>query len=425
MSDALVRRHRSFRLLWAGETTSLVGSSVSVVVVPLLAVTVLHASAFEVSAISASAWLPWLVFGLAAGPFVDRVPRRRLMIVCDLVAALFFSSIPIAHALGVLHVGQLLVVAFGAGTVSVLFATAYGRFLLDVVEEPVDRAKANSLLQGSASAARIGGIGLGGLLVQLAGAALAVVADSLSFVVSALCLLRIPEPARTEEDGPREPMRRQVAEGIEFSRRDPLMRPLVLFGGTANFALVGYQSLLIVFLVRTVGLNAGSIGGLMALMSCGGVLGAFLGNPLTRRIGSGRALMICKVGACPFALLIPLTGPGARSVLLVIGGLGVGLGIVAGNVISSGFFQSYTPTDLFARTSATQNVFNYGMIPLGAIAAGSLAAGLGVRPALWVMTALLPASSLFLLASPLRGMRELPTTTTAWQPGDDTPERVP
>ncbi len=412
---SLVARHRSFRRLWVGETTSVVGSSVSVVVVPLLAVTVLHASAFEVSSISASTWLPWLVFGLLAGPFVDRVRRKRLMIGCDLVAATVFASVPVAYALGVLRIGQLLVVAFSAGTVSVLFSTAYGRFLIDVVEEPADRARANSLLQGSASAARIGGIGLGGLLVQLLGAAGAVITDSLSFLVSAICLWRIPESPRPDAEAqPHEPVRRQIAEGVDFSTRDPLMRPLVLFGGLSNFALVGYQSLLVVFLVRTVGLGPGSIGILMALMSCGGVLGAFVANPLARRLGTGRALMLSKMGAGPFALLIPLTAPGPRVALVVIGGFGVGLGIVAGNVISSGFFQSYTPTELFARTSSTQNVFTFGMIPIGALAAGGIAAVLGVRDAMWLMTAMLPIMSLTLVFSPLRSLRELPTTRATW-----------
>ncbi len=416
--SALVRRHRGFRLLWTGETTSLIGSSVTSVVVPLIAVTILHSSAFTVSAIAAATWLPWLVLGLVAGPFVDRISRRRLMIGCDLVAVALFASVPVADAAGWLTAAQLLVVAFGAGCVSVLFTTAYGRFLIEVVAEPGDRARANSVLQGSASAARIGGLGLGGVLVELLGAVTAMLADCVSFLVSAVCLLRIGEPPGSEDPvAPSQGIRRQVAEGVAFSSRDPLMRPLVLFGGTANFALVGYQSLLIVFLVRTVGLGSASVGILLALMSCGGVIGAFVGNPLAARVGSGRALMWAKVGACPFALLIPLTGPGPRTALLVVGGLGVGIGIVAGNVISSGFFQSYTPTELFARTSATQNVFNYGMIPLGALLAGTLAALLGVHEALWVMTGLLPATSLFLLLSPLRRLRELPSGSAPWPPG--------
>jgi predicted MFS family arabinose efflux permease len=413
--SSVVQHNSNFRLLWVGETASGLGSAVSTIVVPLIAVTILHSSPLVVSAIAAAAWLPWLLIGLAAGPFVDVVPIRGLMIACDLVAGLLFASVPLSYLAGVLGPVQLLVVAFGAGCVTVVFNTAHGRILLDLVEPPGDRAKANSLIQGSASAVRIAGVGVGGVLVQLLGAATALLFDSLSFLVSAVCLARVRMPARaTTHEVAKVPLHTQVREGIGFSFGDPLMRPLVLFGGCANFALVGYQSILVVFLVRTVGLSAGAVGVLLALMSCGGVIGAFVGNPLARKIGSGRALYYAKVCACPFALLIPLTSSGLRISLLVVGGLGVGIGIVAGNVVSSGFFQSYTPTELFARASATQNVFNYGTIPLGALLAGTLATVYGVQSALWVMTALLPCSALLLVVSPFRRLRELPTITATW-----------
>jgi predicted MFS family arabinose efflux permease len=309
----------------------------------------------------------------------------------------------------------LLVVAFGAGCVSVLFNTSYGRFLIELVEDPADRATANGLLQGSASAARIGGIGLGGALVVLFGSTNALVVDSLSFVASAVCLASIA--FRETEPPPSEtvvPLRRRIAEGIDFSFHDPLMRPLVLYGGLSNLALVGYQSLLVVFLVRAVGLGAGSIGVLMSLMACGGVLGAFCGNGVARRLGTGRALFVTKVGACPCALLIPLAQPGPRVALVVLGGLGVGFGIVAGNVISSSFWQSYTPIELVARASATQNVFTYGTMPLGAILAGVAASWLGLRGAMWALTALLPLTALLLVASPFRSLRILPKGQAAW-----------
>src|SRR6201996_8915796 len=186
---SLLRRHRDFRLFLIGETTSRVGTSVTTVVVPLVAVTVLRSSAFMTSSLTAAAWLPWLVCGIVAGPVVDRHRKRRLMIVCDAISAVLFASVPIAGALGLLTVGQLLVVAFGAGCVSVLFTTAYSAFLLELIADPADRAAANSTLQGSASAAQVSGPGLGGLLAAVLGAVAAMLADTLSFLVSATCLL--------------------------------------------------------------------------------------------------------------------------------------------------------------------------------------------------------------------------------------------
>jgi MFS family permease len=407
---SLLTRHRDFRLLWIGETTSRAGTSVTAVVVPLIAVTVLRSSAFTTSALTAAAWLPWLVLGLVAGPVVDRHRKRRLMIACDLMSAVLFASVPAAAALGLLTAGQLLVVALGAGCMSVLFTTAYSAFLLDLVANPADRAEANSILQGSASAAQVAGPGLGGLLAAALGAVVALLADSLSFLVSAICLLAMRTPDRVVPPASGERLRTQIGDGIRFLGRDPLLRPLVLFGGTANLALTGYQALMVVFLIRVVGVGAGAVGLLLALISCGGVLGAFVGNPLARRLGSGRALLLTKVTACPCALLIPLAAHGWRELLAALGGLGVGLGIVAGNVISSSFTQAYTPADLFARSNATINVFNYGMMPLGALLGGVLAAQLGIQTAMWATTGLLPLSATFIVFSPLRRLRTLPTT---------------
>jgi MFS family permease len=411
--SSLLRRHRDFRLLWIGETSSRLGTSVTTVVIPLVAVITLHASTLTVSLLTAAAWLPWLLIGLAAGSWVERLPRRRLMICCDLISALLFASVPVAVALGHLTDTQLLVVALGAGCASVMFTTAYGVYVIDLVSDHDDRVIANSALQGSASAAQIGGPGVGGLLAQALGAATALLADSLSFLISALCLafIRAPQPARPQVS-PEQSLRRRVAEGVRYLSRDPLLRPLVLFGGTANLALTGYQAILIVFLVRDVGLKAGTIGVLLGLVGCGGLLGAVVANPLARRLGTGRALLLTKVGASPFALLIPLTAPGPRLAFLIAGGLGVGTGIVAGNIISTGFTQAYTPTTLYARMSATTNVFNFGMIPIGAVLGGALGATLGLRTALWITTALLPASTVVLIASPLRHCRSLPRSNT-------------
>jgi MFS family permease len=338
------------------------------------------------------------------------------MLAADLVSAALFLSVPVADAFGVLVSPQLLVVAFAAGCVNVVFWTAYSAFVIDLMTLSDERATANGMLQGSASAVQIVGPGLGGLLAQLLGAVTALLADSLSFLVSFACLLRIRDHGPRERGASRTSLRLQITGGLQFIRHDPLIRPLTLFGGTANLALVGYQSLLVVFLVRTVGLEAGRVGLLVAIGSCGGLAGAAVGNALARRLGSGRALLVTKVGACPFALLIPLAAPGVRSLLVPIGSIGVGLGIVAGNVISSSFSQAYTPPELFNRVTATTNVFNYGTIPVGALLAGLIATKLGIREAMWAMTALLPLTSLFLIASPLRRLRELPSNAPSTTP---------
>jgi predicted MFS family arabinose efflux permease len=204
-------------------------------------------------------------------------------------------------------------------------------------------------------------------------------------------------------------MRERVREGIRFLRHEPLLRSLTLFGGSSNLALTGYQSILVVFLLRETHLRSDVVGLVLALTGLGGVTGAFLARPLAARLGSARALLATKAAGGAGALLIPLATSPSRAAFVVAGGILVGAGIIAGNIITATFVQSYVPADVFARTSATNNVINYGTIPLGALLGGTLAATVGLTPALWITTAMVPLASVFLFAGPLPGLRDLPS----------------
>jgi MFS family permease len=401
-------RTREFRLLWTGETTSCLGSSIGGVSLPLVALLVLHASVLAVSMLTAAAWLPWLVIGLPAGAWVDRLPRRRVMIAADLVSLAAFATVPAAAWCGVLSTSQLLVVALIGGGAGVFFKTAY-RALLPAVVSPADLLEGNAKLQGSEQVANVAGPGAAGLIAQAVGAVFGVLADAASFAVSAFCLtrLRVAEPAPATPD--RRDLRGEITEGLAIVFRDPLLRVTTIYGGLSNFLLVGYQAVLIVFLVKVVGLNAGLAGLLLALTSLGGVAGALLARTAASRFGTARAVLYCKVGLVPFGLLIPLADRGPGLALFVVGSITLVGGIIAGNIIWSGFVQSYYPSRLLGRVSTSTQVFNYGAIPAGAVVAGILASYFGVRPTLWLMLGGLVLSTTILLFSPLPRMRDLPS----------------
>jgi MFS family permease len=235
-------RDRNFRLLWFGETTSTVGTTISRVALPLVAVVTLQASTFQVSLLTAAGWLPWLLIGLPAGACVDRLPRRPLMLVCDAVSLLLLISVPVAVWAGVLTLSQLLCVALLTGAASVFFQTAYQVYLPDVVDHE-HLGEANAKLQGSESAAQVAGPGLAGLIAQAAGAATGLIADALSFIVSAVCLLRIrthEEPATAATRSTT--LRREIGDGLRFLAADPYLRVLTAFRALSNLALTGYQS---------------------------------------------------------------------------------------------------------------------------------------------------------------------------------------
>ncbi|MDI5972668.1 MFS transporter [Streptomyces sp. SL13] len=399
---------RGFRLLWAGETTSKVGTAVTSVALPLLATLTLRSSAFQIGLIAAAQWLPWLLVGLPAGAWVDRWDPRRVMLWCDLLSALAVVGVPVAAAAGVLTFGQVLVAAFVLGLAGVFFSTAYQVYLPLVVAE--DRlVGANARLQGSESGAQIAGPSLGGLLTQVFGAAAGLLVDAVSFAVSAACLLASPAPAGAARvrGGRPEPVRRAVREGLRFVLGDRLLRRFTLVAALTNLTATATETLLVIFLVRTVHLPAGTVGVLMAVGGTGGVLGALAAVPLAGRLGEARVARLSLVATAPFGLLVPLTARGPALALFVVGAAVPVAGMIVYNVVVSSFRQQHVPRGMLGRISATMRFLMFGVIPLGALAGGALGSLIGPRAALWWVAgaALLPG--VLLTLSPLRRMSRL------------------
>lgn len=407
-------QRRPFQIFWTGETVSQLGSSITVVLLPLTAVRVLQASAFVVSLITAAAWLPWLLIGLPAGAFVDRLPARRVMLVCDLISMAAMASVPIAAWLGLLSVGQLVLVALTGGACSVLFRTAYKVYLPTFVEPP-DLAEANAKLSAATSATQVGGPGIGGMIAQFAGSATGMLADAASFAVSFVCLTRMPADRRHADGRARPPraLRAEIGEGVRFVFHDPLLRPLALFGAAANFGFTGFEAILVFFLVRTLHLSSAVVGLTLALFGVGNLLGAVLARPLANRFGSGRVVVRGLVIGLPFALLIPLTHNGAAMTFLFVGDLVAATSVGAANVMIATFLQSFVPPQMLGRVASATSTFANCAIPLGAAGAGAVASIVGVRPAILAFTACVAASALILLVSPARHFRDLPTRADA------------
>jgi Major Facilitator Superfamily len=422
---------RSFRLLWIGETVSQLGNAMAVVGVPLVAVLVLHASTFTVGVLTAAGWLPWLVIGLPAGAWVDRLPARRVMIVCDVISAALYASVPAAAWAGVLTTGLVVAVQLLGGAASVMFMTAYQVYLPSLVR-PEELIEGNTKMQGSASAAAFAGPGLAGLVAQLLGAVTALLGNAMSFVISAVCLIGTrPRTSPSAPSAPSAPsvastpstpstpsapsatarrtgLRREIADGLRLVLRDPFLRQLSTFWAAANLTLTGYAALLVVFLVRVIGLTPGSVGLLTALPGLGGLLGALVTRRVTIRFGTARGLLLSTWCAVPFGLLIPLAGPGPRLAFYVAGAVATYTGIAVGNIIIAAFRQSYSPAGMCGRVTATMRFLIFGTSPLGALLGGSLGTWVGVRNALWLLMVATALSGLLLCTRALTTRRDLP-----------------
>jgi predicted MFS family arabinose efflux permease len=412
--------NRDFRLLWVGETTSQFGSGITSVAFPLIAAVTLRANTVVVGLLASVAWLPWLLIGLFAGAWVDRLRRRKIMLACDFASAALYLSIPVAQLLGLLTVTQLVVVALLTGTATVFFATAYRAYLPALVDKS-ELVTGNARLQVGRSSAEVVAPGASGLIAQFLGLATGLVFDAVSFIVSAVCLLSIrarePQPPKPVE---RDSLRQQIADGVRFVTRDRIMRSFIVYGAVSNLGLMGYQAIQSVFLLREVGVGPGVIGALLMAGSVGGLIGASLAGRIARRLGTARAVLCCQLCAVPFGLLLPLTGRGFGLSLFVGGQFVLTAGIVASNVIYGGFVQGYCPAQLLGRVTASSAVVNYSTIALGGLLGGVLGETIGTRSTMWVMTVLLTLSVGILLAGPIRRYRDFPANSATW-----TPRRTP
>lgn len=399
---------RDFRLLWIGETTSTLGSSVGGVALPLVAVVTLHAGPLTVGLLTAAAWLPWLLVGLPAGAWVDRMPKRPVMLVCNTVSTVVFASVPIVAWLGALTTTHLLVAATTAGAAKVFFTLAY-RAYLPVLVERERLLDANAKLQGSESAAQIAGPGLAGLLAQWFGAVSGVLADAVSFAIAVVCLRSVRTRETRRETDAKRRLRAEIGDGLRFVAHDPYLRTLTAFSAMSNIALMGYSSIQIVFLTRDLGAGAGQVGVVLAVASSGGLFGAALSGRMATRFGTARGFLLCEALAAPMALLGPIGTGGAGLVLFGAAGFGTGLGIVASNILTSTFRQHYCPAGMFGRITASTSALNYGAIPLGGLLGGLLGDAIGVRATMILMALIQLLSVAILLLSPFRPLRDFPT----------------
>ena len=406
-----LRRNRDFSLLWFGEGVSVLGNATTSVLLPLLAVVAFDAGPGWMGILTAAAWLPWLLIGLPAGAWVDRLPARRVMVASDLVAAAVLASVPLAWALGQLTLTHVVLAALANGACTVFFRAAYPALVRQVAPAH-QQEQVFARLFGTESAMQVAGPGVGGLLAQLGSAALGLAVDALSFLVSAVCLARLRlapgDEASVHGTAPPASLRTSIREGVDYLRHDRILRFFTVVGGVSNFGLTGYGALLVLFLVRDLRLSPAAVGLVMATGSVGGLLGATLATRVSRRLGSARSLLWLQVLAGPTALLVPLATRGAGTAYLVAGLLLVGTGVVAGNVIRGAWRNRYVPEAMLARQVTTAQVVNFGTMPLAGLAAGVLGTELGLRPTIAVMAGIHALACLSMFWSPLRGLRDMP-----------------
>ena len=407
-------RHADYMKIWSAATISQMGSQVSQIAIPFIAAVVLRAAPFEVALLGAIEMLPFILFALPAGAWLDRVRRRPVLIAGDLGRAAALFSIPVAYAFGVLTIWQLYAVGFVAGLLTVFFDVADQSYLPALLNAE-DLIEGNAKLEISASAAQIAGPGLGGGLISLVAAPIAVVVDAVSFLASGglISLVRKPEPKparKVGDDGMQTGLSQEIGEGLRYVLGNRYLRMIAGSTATSNLGSSLAFSIFPIFAWVQLGLSPALTGAAFSIGSIGVLLGAVVAAPLTRRLGLGPVIVASMFIDGPALFLVAFM----PSTALVAGAMLIGAQMLMGfsavvyNVNQVSFRQAITPLDMQGRMNATMRFIVWGTMPLGSVAGGILASFLPLRTTVLVGALIASSAFLWVLASPVRSLRAIP-----------------
>ncbi len=424
-------RHPDFVKLWTAETISQFGTQVSLLALPLVAAVILRVPPFEFALLGTFEFLPFILLSLPAGVWVDRLRRRPILILADVGRAIALASIPVAVLFDALTIWQLYVVGFSIGCLTVFFDVAYQSYLPALVERE-DLVEGNSKLEISRSAAQIGGPGVAGLLIGLVTAPIAIVVDSVSFLLSALFLLLIrrPEsaPARpTVVGGAKGPsMRTEIAEGLRYVGGNRYLRSISATTALSNLFGNIALSILLLYLVRDLGFTAELLGITFSLGSIGFLVGAVSANRLAARFGVGPTIVGSAMLFGPALLPIALAPPDLALPFVAAAGFIGGLGGAVYNINQVSFRQAITPERMQGRMNATMRFIVWGTIPLGTMTGGFLGGAIGLHETIWVGAIASLFAFIPVALGPVRSMMTMPEPVTdiVGEAVDETPRPV-
>ncbi|HET9614914.1 MAG TPA: MFS transporter [Candidatus Limnocylindrales bacterium] len=436
-------RHPNFLRLWTAATVSLFGTSVTQIAIPFIAAVLLNASAGEVGLLTTIDFLPFLLFTLPAGVWVDRFPKKRILVFGDLGRAVMLSTIPIAYALGSLTIWQLYVVGFVNGVMTVFFDVADQSYLPTILERD-ELVEGNSKLQLSTSAAQILGQPVGGGAVALLSAPIAITIDAASYLVSATLILSIRERLRSVIGGEprvaageaagtpsaeaaveaerrtsreagdgadegRVGMRQQIVDGLRYITRHEYLGNIAATTATSNlFSNIGF-AIFPVYAYNVLRLTPAAVGTIGGLGGAGILLGALVASRVQKRLGVGRTIIVTAALFGPISLLLPLSTPETAFFLLGAAFFLSSVTNVLYNVSQVSLRQAITPEHFLGRMNATMRFLVWGTIPIGSLIGAGLAELVGVRATIWVSSILSLFAFLPVLLSSVRSVQTIPS----------------
>ena len=402
--------HPDFMKLWTGQTISEFGSQISALAIPILAARTLDATPFEFAALGVLGFLPFILFALPAGVWVDRLHRRSILIVGDAARAVLLALIPVLWAFDVPQMWHLLVLQFVIGIFTVFFDVAYQSYLPALIdrEHLVD---GNSKLQLTVSVTQVAGPPVAGALIAALTAAYAIVADAISYIVSTVFMIAMRHretPPQRDASSPHPKMWPQVKEGLVWVVRHPWLRSIAACTGTSNFFSTMGQAIMVLYMIRTLHLSNVQIGVVFAVGSAGAICAGLFTSRVNTRFGVGPTIVGSIAISSVAAFAYPLAPKSFPMPVLMLGGIGFGFGALAYNITQVSLRQAITPDRLQGRMNAAMRWVVWGTIPLGMLLGGAIASWTSLRNVLWIAA----VGQLFAVApvalSSIRTVHEMP-----------------
>ena len=403
-------RNPVFVRVFSAATVSIFGSLVTRTALPFAAILVLGAGPGEVAAIRAFEIVGGVAVGLVAGAWIDRLRRRPVMIVADLGRAVCLGSIPVAAIGGWLSIGQLIVVAFLASILTTFHNVADRAYLPTLIDRD-QLVSANSALSASGSVAEVSAFSLGGVLVQVLTAPIAIAVDAISFLVSAVILatIRRPEapPAPREE---RTPILAEIRDGLRPIGQSPILRTVIIAGAGAHLLWGAFGAVYLVFATEELGLQPATIGLIAAVGGISSLVGALIATRTSRRIGVGPSILVGLSAFTLGNLLVPLApaSSAALAVVFLVGQQLIGdVGATLEEITELSLLQATVPNELLGRVNSAYDFLTHLALLVGTIGAGLIGEWLGLRQAMVFGVLGGFAAIAFVWFSPLRTLRAL------------------
>lgn len=404
--------HPDFRRLWVGDALGQLGAQVTYVALPVYAVAQLGATEWQMGLLAAAETAAFLVIGLPAGAWVDRMRKRRTLIVADLVRAAVLALVVVAAMTGYGSMPLLYACGLVISAATVFFDVAHQSYVPGLVG--LDHiVEGNSKLQATASVAQVAAPAIAGALLRVVSAPLLVLGTSVTYLLSAAAVGRIRKHEVLPRHEDRRPLRTEIAEGLRFVVRQPYLRRIVACTSLSNFANGMTNALLVIYVLRELDLDEATLGLVLSGAAVGGLVGAVLSEPLARWVGEARLIPVSALLTIPAAALTPLAASLAAAgvpavVPLVVGGAVMYLTIVVYNVAQVSFRQRVCPPALLGRMNASVRFIVWGTLPLGGLLGGALGASIGVVGTYWVAVGFTALAALPVALSPLLRMRDIP-----------------